>query len=162
MKQFTIAHKSCTFALATEKEHSAQLKQENKEMAQRLQELESIFAASSHVSKPRRTPPIPAPCRSIRIAGKPTVNTVGGNNSGSTKDDVGINCTIKFVCVDDSGADDTLGAEHRDDGKSKDTNNYDITPSPYNKRSRCIHPLRPIQDKSPGHRCRRRMCLGWG
>jgi hypothetical protein len=32
-KQFAIAHKSCALALATEKKHLAQLKQENKEMA---------------------------------------------------------------------------------------------------------------------------------
>jgi hypothetical protein len=32
-KKFSKAHKSCTLALATEKKQSAQLKQENKEMA---------------------------------------------------------------------------------------------------------------------------------
>jgi hypothetical protein len=125
-KQFVIAHKSCTLALTTEKKHLAPLKQENKEMIWRLQELESMFAASSHVSKPSRTPPFPAPCQSIRIAGNLTVDTVGGNNSGSTKDDVGVNCTIKFVCVDDSGADGTLGAEHKDNSKSKYHDNHDI------------------------------------
>jgi hypothetical protein len=32
-KQFAIAHKSCTLAIATEKKNLAKLKQENKEMA---------------------------------------------------------------------------------------------------------------------------------
>jgi hypothetical protein len=108
-----------------------------------------MFAASSHVSKPSRTPPVPASCWSIRIAGVPTVNTVGGNNSGSTKDDVGINCTIKFVCVDDSGADNTSGAEHKDDGKSKDPDNHDIPLHPATNAPVTSTPCNPSKTSPP-------------
>jgi hypothetical protein len=50
MKQYALTHKSRALALAMEKKHSVQLEQENKEMVQHLQELESMFAARSPMS----------------------------------------------------------------------------------------------------------------
>jgi hypothetical protein len=77
------------------------------------------------------------------------VDTVGENNSGSTKDDVGINCTIKFVYVDDSGADNTLGAEHKDDGKLNNPDNHDIPLHPTTNSPVTSTPRNPPKTSPP-------------
>ncbi len=108
-----------------EKKHSAQLKQENKEMARHLQELKSMFAACSPMSKPGRSPPNMPPRRSIRIADESLGANGSGTNSGPSREENQVSSSTKVVCVDDSDDQGSLDEEFDDNGNVPNPTNQD-------------------------------------